>query len=283
MPENTNTWQQIGLDAAHTQTENFGYGTIVAVIDTGIDYTHPALSDGVMQGWDFYSDDNDPIAPGTTILPIRILGPDGTGTVADLANAILWAEEQGADVINLSLGSTSYSSAVNAALNSVVDKGVMVVASGGNSGNQNVTYPASSMDDRNGQISVTSVDSNDIKSVFANYSYDIEMSAPGEQVFGPAPGGLKVAWSGTSMAAPMVAAALALGKGDNPVIEQSLTSALYHSTFNNRNLSGNSAYKSWFGFSKIGKGRLDVNNFYQNLNLNGTSDSSDSSDDEIDD
>ncbi len=289
MPENTDIWKQIGLDSGHSQSQNLGAGTIVAVIDTGVDYTHPALSDAMMPGWDFYDNDNDPfdegimfenrgtghgthiagiirqVAPRATILPIRILGPDGTGTIADLATAILWAEEQGADVINLSLGSSSYSSAVDAALKSVVNNGVMVVASAGNSGNQNVTYPASSMERRSGQISVTSVDSNDIKSSFANYSNDVEMSAPGEQVFGPAPGNLKVAWSGTSMSVPMVVGALALGASDDSAVNTTLTLRLYNSTYNINNLSGNQSFLGWWGSSKLGKGRLDINKFYENF------------------
>ena len=281
MPENTQTWQQINLDHGHQVAKNLGNQIIVAVIDTGVDYTHPALSEAVMQGWDFYDNDNDPfdegtlledlgtghgthiagiirqVAPRATILPIRILGPDGTGSIADLATAILWAEEQGADIINLSLGSTSYSSAVNAALSSVTRKGVMVVASAGNSSNSQVTYPASLMWFKGSQISVTSVDSNDVKSDFANYARGIELSAPGEYIFGPAPGNRKVAWSGTSMATPMVAGALALAKAEAPVMSSSYTRVLWDSVINIDSIEGNSDFSD-----KIGKGRLDIREYF---------------------
>jgi len=306
MPENTNIWNQIGLESGHNQSQNLGAGTIIAVIDTGVDYTHPALSQAVIPGWDFYDNDNDPfdegtmfqdrgtghgthiagvirqVAPRATILPIRILGPDGTGSIADLATAILWAEEQGADIINLSLGSSSYSSAVNAALNSVTSKGVIVVAAAGNSGSKNVTYPASLMKLKALQVSVTSVDNNDIKSSFANYSYGIDMSAPGEQVYGPAPGNIKVAWSGTSMAAPIVVGALALGEADSSVSNKTLTRILSNSTYNIKDLSGNSSFSGWLG-SQLGSGRLDVNSFFQDLGSNDAAISDSSNEDTSDD
>ena len=76
-----------------------------------------------------------------------MLGPDGAGNLHDVAAAIDWAVEKGAHVINLSLGSDSYSEAVDAAIRFATSKGVLVVASSGNTGDTNVTYPASSAAD----------------------------------------------------------------------------------------------------------------------------------------
>ena len=288
MPENTDIWKQIGLDAGHSQSQNLGAGTIVAVIDTGVDYTHPALANAIMPGWDFYDNDDDPfdegvmfenrgtghgthiagivrqVAPRATILPIRVLGPDGTGTIADLAMAILWAEEQGADVINLSLGSTKKSKTLEKVIKKLEKKGIVIVASVGNSDDKNLTYPAKKFNVDKHQISVTSVDRNDEKSSFSNHDKDVAIAAPGEGVYGPAPGGLKVAWSGTSMAAPMVAGAIALAKGETDSLSKDGKKWLAwyirdsaHDIYKNNN---NKQFKD-----KVGKGRLDIGEFFKEI------------------
>jgi thermitase len=290
LPENTALWQQVRLEQGQTLASNLGYGIKVAVIDTGVDVSHPALLEALApasEWWDFYSDDALPqeegvlgeggyghgsnvagiirqVAPRATILPLRVLGPDGRGSVADLVAAIQWAVDKGANIINLSLGSTSFSSSVSAALLNASYKGVFVVASTGNTGDERVTYPASYATlPFTGwlRLSVTSVDARDIKSSFATYGYNVEVAAPGESVFGPAPQEQVAAWTGTSMAAPMVSGALALALGQELTVSRTdLMDKLKNSSADVDNLSANRSFAY-----KLGKGRLNIEEFLRDV------------------
>lgn len=290
LPENTGLWQQVRLEQGQALANNLGYGVKVAVIDTGVDLSHPALQEALApasEWWDFYADDALPqeegvlgeggyghgsnvagiirqVAPRATILPLRVLGPDGTGSVADLVTAIQWAVDKGANIINLSLGSDSFSSSVSAALLNASYKGVLVVASTGNTGDGRVTYPASyATVPLTGwlRLSVTSVDAKDVKSSFATYGYSVEVAAPGENVFGPAPEERVAAWTGTSMAAPMASGALALALGQELTVSRNdLAEKLKGSTSAIDTLSSNQPYKSM-----IGKGRLNIEEFLRNV------------------
>lgn len=290
MPENTAIWKQIRLQQGHTLAKNLDYGVKVAVIDTGVDLDHPALREALapsLEWRDFYDGDNVPqevgtfdqacyghgtevagiirqIAPRATILPIRVLGPDGSGDVLDLTSAIQYAVTNGAKIINLSLGSDMAVSAVEAAISSATSKGVLVVASTGNTADTRVSYPASSSAvDGSGllRLSVTSVDNYDRKSGFATYGRSVELAAPGKNVFGPAPGELVAAWSGTSMAAPMASGALALALGQTlKVPARNLADELRVRASDVYNNSLNEPYKDM-----IGKGRLNLDEFLRNV------------------
>lgn len=239
IPENNLNFQIIRLERAHTLAPKLGQGIKVAVIDTGVDVEHPALAGSLApaQEWrDFYAGDTNPdeegvlgvggyghgtgvagivlqVAPGATILPLRVLGPDGSGDVLHVAQAIDWAVARGARIINLSLGSDERSAIVQDAIKRAAERNVLVVASAGNENRPAISYPAHDMvSGATGErsLSVGSVDTVGLKSSFSNYSSNLEMVALGENVYTPGPDGMLVSWSGTSMATPMAAGGLAL-------------------------------------------------------------------------
>jgi thermitase len=297
MPQNTAKWQKMNLQQAQTLAGNLGAGIKVAVIDTGIDLQHPAFEGGFVDAsemWDYVGNDAVPqeegilgtdaafghgtsvagivlqIAPKAKILPLRVLGPDGSGDVLNVAAAINRAMQAGANIINLSLGSDTNSQAVNDAINAATLRGIFVISSSGNTNNQNVTFPANqaNLDTTLGgqfSLSVGSVDANDNKSAFSTFGASLEVSAPGEAVFGPVPGNKMGAWSGTSMSAPMVSASLALALGQSLKTNSiDLTKVLKNTTVNIYKSGQNAAYKIDSPDTSIlmlGDGRLDINNF----------------------
>lgn len=263
LEQNSVSWEQIGLAEAWNRAPNLGKGVKIAVIDTGLDLAHPAFEGSLAPTgeWrDFVDDDALPqeekggkgqaaagyghgtavagialqVAPNATILPIRVLGPDGSGYTSDVAEGIDWAIRQGAQVVHLSLGTESASAVLETMVGFAADRGVYVTASAGNvfgSNTENdalatVTYPAAySMSEGDGgeasgslleelSIGVGSVDANDQKSSFSRFGEELELVAPGETIYSPVPDDKIAHWDGTSMAAPMVSGALALALGE---------------------------------------------------------------------
>ena len=299
VPENTAKWQKMNLQQAQTFAANLGAGVKVAVIDSGIDLQHPAFQGGLVAAsemWDYVGNDAVPqeegvlgtdaayghgtsvagiilqIAPKAKILPLRVLGSDGSGDVLNVAAAINRAIQANAKIINLSLGSDTNSQAVNDAINAATSRGIFVISSSGNTNNQNITFPANQATSLvtnidSYSLSVGSVDANDDKSSFSTFGTTLEVVAPGEQVFGPVPDNRLGAWSGTSMSAPMVSATLALALGQTLNINWvDLTKKLKSTTVNIYKSGQNSAYKiEPTSTLLLGDGRLDINNFLNSV------------------
>ncbi len=308
LPQNTTKWQNMQLQKAHVLSANLGAGIRVAVIDSGIDLQHPAFVGGLVPATDmkdFVSNDNVPqevgvlgtgayghgtnvagiilqIAPKAKILPIRVLGPDGSGDVLNVAKAIDYAVSKGARVINLSLGSDVFSQAVADAITSATKKGVYIISSSGNMNSSTITYPANNatltgpVGDYS--LSVGSVNASDKKSSFSSYSANLEIVAQGENVYGPVPGNRLGAWTGTSMAAPMVSGAIALVLGEkiNPdnVTLAGLTQLLKDRAFNIYSNNLNPAYEGTNTTPDLlGDGRLDVCHFiFDAIRTSGSND-----------
>lgn len=208
--------------------------TLVAVIDTGVDYNHEDLNDGRVRtdiDQDYVNDDDDAmddhshgthvagtIAAETNngvgvagvmwqaqILPLKVLSSQGSGSADDVAAAIRYAADQETDVINMSLGSRSCSQTIADAVNYAYDKGVIIVAAAGNSGSS-IGYPAKHAP----VIAVGATDHNDHKAYFSNYGDELDVVAPGVSVFSTVPNNGYDAFSGTSMASPHVAGVVGL-------------------------------------------------------------------------
>ncbi len=264
--ENTPIWDKIRLTQAQAFAPKLGQGVKVAVIDSGIDLTHPAFANRLAptSEWkDFIDGDAYPmevgqagdagyghgssvagivaqVAPKAIILPIRVLNQYGQGDLANVIAAIDWAVQKGAKVINLSLGTNFTASplisifSLQMAIMNATMKGIYVVTSAGNQGQLSLTIPANNSQNysanvsglRPGQLTgVGSVSTLDQRSVFSNYGADLELVAPGEKVYGPAPGNKLTYWSGTSMAAPMVSGAYALALGEPTRVKVAISSS----------------------------------------------------------
>ncbi|MDX2004295.1 MAG: S8 family serine peptidase [Meiothermus sp.] len=243
--ENRSAMRQINLGRALALSSYFGdwngsYG-MVAVIDTGIDTAHPMfqgrLADATL--WkDFVDGDNNPqevagthfghgtavagiiaqVVPRAKILPIRVLGSNGVGNVANVISAIQWAADNGAWVINLSLGATTNVAALRTMVEYATSRNIYVVASSGNTGNTNITFPAAlatSATNNQFLISVGSVNSSGTRSSFSTSGSSLEFMAPGEQIYSAYPGNRVGFFTGTSFAAPLISGILSMGVADS--------------------------------------------------------------------
>jgi hypothetical protein len=296
LANNATEFAQVGLSLGQALAPNLGAGVVVAVLDTGVDLTHPALQGKLTasSSWkDFVDGDTYPnddaagagesnagqghgtaaagiilqVAPNVQIMPVRVLHPNGGGDFTDIAAGIDWAIAQGADVLNLSLGSVNPSPTIQALLTYAASQGVYVIASTGNSGDGNVTHPASgSYNYAHGDyvVGVGSVDTSYNKSSFSTYGSDVEMVAPGEQIYSFGPGGTTMHVTGTSFATPMVAGTLALGLGEVSSLGLPLTDTATNI------LSGSSDASIYVGknlsyLNQLGQGRLDVEAFMMSI------------------
>ncbi|MFO0597393.1 MAG: S8 family peptidase [Myxococcaceae bacterium] len=231
-----------------------GKGVIVAVLDTGIAWENhddfrvvPDLEDSkFVEGWDFVNDDqhaNDDHGHGThvagtiaqatdngegvagvafeaTLMPVKVLDHFGSGNTADIADAIRWAADHGAKVINMSLGGGGRSAVMENAVMYARKKGVVVVCAAGNGGRGVVEYPAAYP----GSFAVASVGPQGKKAPYSSWGKELDIAAPGgDKSQGEAAGiiqntidpqdvsqGVYASYQGTSMATPHVAGLAAL-------------------------------------------------------------------------
>jgi type VII secretion-associated serine protease mycosin len=227
--------EQWGHDAVGVETAwntATGEGVVVAVVDTGVS-AHPDLAGRLLTGYDFVGRDTDATdghghgthvagivaavadneigvagaAPGAMILPVRVLDDGGSGSWFTVANGITWAADNGADVINLSLGGTSRSATITQAVEYARSRGVVVVVSAGNDGDSGtISWPGAEP----GVIAVAAAASTGTIASFSSRGDYVDVAAPGQSILSTLYTGDYGFKSGTSMAAPYVAGLAAL-------------------------------------------------------------------------
>lgn len=259
-----NNSNDIDIDAPEAWDIEQGENTVtVAVIDTGIQINHPDLYGQFVTGYDFYYDDNTVydgppddhgthvagtiaaldnsigvigIAPKVKIMPLKFLGPDG-GYTSDAIDAINYAKNNNADIINASWGGGGYSDALKNAIESFGKP--FVAAAGNNRTNtdRKPQYPASYSSPN--IISVAAIDKLGALASFSNYGLNtVDIAAPGVDIASTYPDSYAY-MSGTSMAAPHVTGIMALLTSRNANLStQDLIDALYSTAVPNGNLAG---------------------------------------------
>ncbi|HYQ78339.1 MAG TPA: S8 family peptidase [Solirubrobacterales bacterium] len=222
--------------------------TVVAVLDSGVDPSQPDLQGAFVQGRDLVNADDDPrddYGHGTqvagvaaarsnnsvgvasycwrcSVMPVKVLGSNGTGSVSNVAAGIVWATDHGAKVINLSLGATTASTTLAEAAQYAHDRGVVLVAAAGNSSSSSPNYPAALPT----VIGVAGSDAADQLTGTSNFGSWVDVAAPGCN-FTTGLSSWYGTFCGTSSAAPVVAGiaglALSLAPGaSNRQVEEAI-------------------------------------------------------------
>jgi subtilisin len=225
-------WAESLLGIPDVWSSTMGEEVKVAVLDTGIDPDHPDLETAIIGTKDFTGDGIEDenghgthcagiigarfnevgfvgAAPKSELLIGKVLANDGRGSLSWIADGIDWAVEQGAHIISLSLGGPSSSNRLFQAIHTALAKGVFVICAAGNEGSlfqNSIGYPGR----YGGVITVAAHDTNGNRSGFSSRGGEIDVMAPGSNIWSTYKHGEYAELSGTSMATPFVAGLAAL-------------------------------------------------------------------------
>ena len=247
-------WGLTRMQAEDLWQRSTGQGVKVAILDTGVKASHPDLRGQVAQGYNAItkkpgarSDDNGHgtflagmiagksngsgvvgIAPNARIIPVKVLNSEGIGDSDDIARGIIWAVDNGADVINMSFGADSTNKVEAAAIDYARGAGVTMVAAAGNEGFRQVMYPAGYP----GVLGVGATDPQNKRASFSNRGGHVDVVAPGQGILSSYTDRAYTWTSGTSMSTAYVSGVAALaasyspGAGGEPLAVQISASAI---------------------------------------------------------
>ncbi len=278
LADQANTYAPYIINAiAGWDTEKGQPSVVVAVLDSGVSYTHPELV-GKLQTCsstcDFVNNDSDPtddyghgthvagiiaaamdnnfmstgIAPGVTLMPVKVLNSSNSGTWSQISSGIDYAVSHGAKIINLSLGGTTTSSTLLNAIKNAAANGVFMAAACGNNQSSQAFFPAYYDE----TMAVMATDNYDQRYTISNYGSYVDIGAPGFAIYSTywqASGGDTYMYmSGTSMASPHVAALAALLLSHRPDLKAADIRLLIQ---NNALDLGTAGRDDYFGYGRI--------------------------------
>jgi thermitase len=242
----------------------------IAIIDSGVDPTHPDLSDKLLSGYNFLEDNTNThdvrghgtavagtaaaisnnvagvagVAWGNPIMPLVVLNSDNWASYYDIARAITFAADNGIRVINISIGGSSSSSTMQNAINYAWTKGTVVFACAMNNATSTPYYPAAC----EYVVAVSATTSSDTLASFSNYGDWIDIAAPGESILTTNRGGGYGYWNGTSFSSPVAAGLAGLIISANPDLTN--TQVVEIITQNADDL-GDPGFDRYFGYGRV--------------------------------
>ena len=261
-------WHISKVGAATAWDTSQGAGVVIAVLDTGVDATHPDLAANMVPGWNVFNNNSNtsdfyghgtPVAgtaAGITnngigvsgmagrsrIMPLVITDSTASSYYSVIAQAITYAADHGARVASISFSGLPFSTAVQSAAQYMKNKGGLVVVAAGNTGAVDNVAPTTTM------ISVAATESNDARSTFSTFGAFVAMSAPGSGIYSTGRGGVYGTYGGTSFSTPIVAGTIALMMAANPRLSSAEVENLLFKTAIDLGAAGRDPY---FGFGRV--------------------------------
>jgi len=243
-------------------------GAVIAILDSGVDATHPDLASKLVAGYNTYSGNTTTtdtyghgtevagaaaaltnngqgvagVAGAAPIMPVRVTDGTGRATSASIANGIIWAADHGARVMNLSFNGVAGNATIRTAAEYATNHGSLVVAASGNCGCVDTTP------DNPFILSVSATDEADGLAAFSSTGPFVDLAAPGNNILTTAMFGLYTSDSGTSLASPIVAGVAALMFSVKPTLTPAAATQLLAST---AVPLGGSAYNTSFGHGRV--------------------------------
>ena len=265
---------EIGLDRLREVVKDSTQTITVAILDTGIDITHPWLQGRIVSPYDAADDNNDPndefghgthiagiIAQNTPnnvkIMPIKVFSDEGDAPDSVIVKGIDYAVKHGANVINLSLGGYGTTSYLDKAIDYAISQGVTIVVSAGNDAKDvSRYYPAAFPE----VVTVGATGENGDLLYFSNTGDAVDVCAPGEKIISSAPDNATGSKSGTSMASPLVASAAAMLLMENPARTPAEIEGIIQNNTCDLGLPGKDKL---FGYGETSFGNYEINpDFY---------------------
>jgi len=270
-PNYPSEWHLPKISAPQAWDYTLGSGVTIAILDTGVDGTHPDLAPNMVAGWNFYDNNSNTtdvnghgtacsgvaaaaanngigvagVAGAAKIMPLRIADASGYALWSTAAQAVNYAADHGARVVSMSFDGASSSSTIQSAASYLRSKGGVMFVAAGNSGILNTTAPTSLIT----VVSATLQD--DSFATWSNYGNYVGISAPGYYIMTTAMGGIYQNWWGTSVATPIVAGAAALVIAKRPDFSPSQIDSTLRSTATDLGAPGNDIY---FGAGRLNAG-----------------------------
>lgn len=271
-PNYWSQWHLTKIQALDAWATAMGNGATIAILDTGVDSTHPDLMANIVPGWNVYSNNSDTsdvyghgtsvagtaaaiinngiggigVSPQSKIMPIRISDASGYAYFSTMASGVNWAADHGAQVANISFENVNTSSAVITAAQYMQSKGGLVVTAAGNSGTDAGTANTPEI------IAASASDSNDQIASFSNYGQVIDVAAPGVNILTTTNGGGYGWVSGTSFASPIVAGVVALVKSAKAGLAPATVRSVI---FNSADDLGAAGYDIYYGYGRVNANR----------------------------
>ena len=264
-PYYSSEWHLPKIQASQAWDITTGSSSVViAILDSGVEVSHPDLAGLLVPGWNFYSNNADtsdvtghgtPVAGaaaaegnnsqgvtgvswGCRIMPIRISDTNGYASLSTIASGLTWAADQGARVANISYRASS-GSTITSAAQYFQSKGGVVAVSSGNNG----TFDSSTNNPY--ILTVGATDENDTVATFSNTGNNLDLVAPGVNIMTTASGGTYGSGTGTSFSAPVVAGVAALVVSANPALTGAQIQEIVVSSADDLGVPGWDATSGW--------------------------------------
>jgi thermitase len=270
-PDFGSQWHLAKIQASSAWGISIGSASVpIAVIDSGVDPTHPDLATKLLPGWNFLTGTSNTADTGANgghgtavsgaaaaatnnligvagvgwenpILPLVVLSSSNYATYSNIASAINYAADHGARIISISIGGSMASSTLQSAVDYAWSKGAVIFAAAMNNSSTTPYYPAAC----NNVLAISATESTDTLASFSNYGSWIDLSAPGDGIITTEMGGGYWSCWGTSLATPIAAAVGALALSENPSLSAQALVTLLEQNSDDLGTPGHDIYYGW--------------------------------------